>query len=117
MATGASTADLAIILIDAHCQPEVLPRSPGVMLLSRILLGIRHFVVAINKMDLVGLTDQTVYDAIQKEFTGFLHRIGGPLAQFIPISALRTAITWLLPLKRPLVQGSGSFGISGGTCR
>ena len=45
-----------------------------------------HFVVAINKMDLVGF-DQAIYDAIVTEFTGFLHRIGGPKALFIPISA------------------------------
>jgi len=83
MATGASTADLAIILIDAR--NGVLPQSRRHAFIAN-LLGIRHFVVAINKMDLVGF-DQAVYDAIHKEFTGFLHRIGGPLAQFIPISA------------------------------
>src|SRR4051812_26654668 len=83
MATGASTADLAIILIDAR--NGVLPQSRRHAFIAN-LLGIRHFVVAINKMDLVGF-DQAVYDAILTEFTGFLHRIGGPLAQFIPISA------------------------------
>jgi sulfate adenylyltransferase large subunit len=83
MATGASTADLAIILIDAR--NGVLPQSRRHAFIAN-LLGIRHFVVAINKMDLVGF-DRTVYDSILNEFTGFLHKIGGPLAQFIPISA------------------------------
>jgi sulfate adenylyltransferase large subunit len=83
MATGASTADLAIILIDAR--NGVLPQSRRHAFIAN-LLGIRHFVVAINKMDLVGFS-QSIYDAINAEFTGFLKRIGGPRAQFIPISA------------------------------
>ena len=83
MATGASTADLAIILIDAR--NGVLPQSRRHAFIAN-LLGIRHFVVAINKMDLVGF-DQAVYNTILEEFAGFLHRIGAPLAQFIPISA------------------------------
>src|SRR3978361_1454694 len=83
MATGASTADLAIILIDAR--NGVLPQSRRHAFIAN-LLGIRHFVVAINKMDLVGF-DKAVYDAILNEFTEFLHKIGGPVAQFVPISA------------------------------
>jgi len=83
MATGASTSDLAIILIDAR--NGVLPQSRRHAFIAN-LLGIRHFVVAINKMDLVGF-DRTVYDAVSAEFTGFLKRIGGPKALFIPISA------------------------------
>jgi sulfate adenylyltransferase large subunit len=50
------------------------------------LLGIRHFVVAINKMDLIGF-DEAVYNAIRDEFTTFLGKIGAPDALFIPISA------------------------------
>jgi sulfate adenylyltransferase large subunit len=83
MATGASTADLAIILIDAR--NGVLPQSRRHAFIAN-LLGIKHFVVAINKMDLVGF-DQTVYDAIRNEFTGFMDRIGAPPPLFIPISA------------------------------
>ena len=74
MATGASTADLAIILIDAR--NGVLPQSRRHAFIAN-LLGIQHFVVAINKMDLVGF-DKDVYDAIVAEFTGFLSRIGAP---------------------------------------
>ena len=83
MATGASTADLAIILIDAR--NGVLPQSRRHAFIAN-LLGIRHFVVAINKMDLVGF-DQAVYDQIRLEFTGFMQRIGAPAPLFIPISA------------------------------
>jgi sulfate adenylyltransferase large subunit len=83
MATGASTAHLAIILIDAR--NGVLPQSRRHAFIAH-LLGIRHFVVAINKMDLVGF-DESVYDAIRHEFRGFLKQIGAPDALFIPISA------------------------------
>src|ERR1700723_3663727 len=83
MATGASTADLAIILIDAR--NGVLPQSRRHAFIAN-LLGIKHFVVTINKMDLVGF-DKAVYDAIVGEFTGFLSHIGAPNALFIPISA------------------------------
>jgi sulfate adenylyltransferase large subunit len=83
MATGASTADLTIILIDAR--NGVLPQSRRHAFIAN-LLGIRHFVVAINKMDLVGF-DEAIYDAIRHEFTAFLKQIGAPEALFIPISA------------------------------
>src|SRR5947209_7187959 len=83
MATGASTADLAIILIDAR--NGVLPQSRRHAFIAN-LLGIKHFVVAINKMDLVGF-DEEVYDRIRIEFTSFMQRIGAPAPLFIPISA------------------------------
>jgi sulfate adenylyltransferase large subunit len=83
MATGASTSELAIILIDAR--NGVLPQSRRHAFIAN-LLGIRHFVVAINKMDLVEF-DEAVYDRIRVEFTGFMQRIGAPAPLFIPISA------------------------------
>jgi sulfate adenylyltransferase large subunit len=83
MATGASTSDLAIILIDAR--NGVLPQSRRHAFIAN-LLGIKHFVVAINKMDLVDF-DEGVYNEIQTEFTGFMQRIGAPAPLFIPISA------------------------------
>jgi sulfate adenylyltransferase large subunit len=83
MATGASTSDLAIILIDAR--NGVLQQSRRHAFIAN-LLGIKHFVVAINKMDLVGF-DQAVYDAIRIEFTEFMKRINAPAPLFIPISA------------------------------
>src|SRR6202000_93889 len=83
MATGASTADVAIVLVDAR--NGVLQQSRRHAFIAN-LLGIQHFVVAINKMDLVGF-DEAVYDAIRTEFTGFMQRIGAPAPLFIPISA------------------------------
>jgi len=83
MATGASTADLAIILIDAR--NGVLPQSRRHAFIAR-LLGIREFVVAVNKMDLVGF-DEALFNSIRDEFTDFLARIEAPQAVFIPISA------------------------------
>src|SRR5438105_15773718 len=74
MATGASTADLAIILIDAR--NGVLPQSRRHAFIAN-LLGIRHFVVAINKMDLTGF-DRGVYDNIRREFTSFMGQIKAP---------------------------------------
>src|SRR5438094_8919608 len=71
MATGASTADLAIILIDAR--NGVLQQSRRHAFIAN-LLGIRHFVVAINKMDLVGF-DEALYERIRAEFTAFMQRI------------------------------------------
>src|SRR6201998_543187 len=67
MASGASTSELAIILIDAR--NGVLRQSRRHAFIAN-LLGIKHFVVAINKMDLVGF-DEAVYEKIRREFTGF----------------------------------------------
>ena len=83
MATGASTADLAIILIDAR--NGVLPQSRRHAFIAN-LLGIKHFVVAINKMDIVDFSE-AIYDKIRVEFSSFMKRIGAPAPLFIPISA------------------------------
>src|SRR5690348_8291172 len=84
MATGASTADLAIILIDAR--NGVLPQSRRHAYIAS-LLGIPNFVVAVNKMDLAGY-DETVFRGIEAEFADVLHRLGVQHAYFLPISAL-----------------------------
>lgn len=84
MATGASTADLAIILIDAR--NGVLPQSRRHAHIAS-LLGIRKLVVAINKMDLVGF-DQAVFDRICHEFQDFADRIHVAKPYFVPVSAL-----------------------------
>ncbi len=84
MATGASTAELAVILIDAR--NGVLPQSRRHAYISA-LLGIRHVVVAVNKMDLMGYS-QAVFEQIRDEFAAYLERIGVSGARFIPISAL-----------------------------
>jgi sulfate adenylyltransferase subunit 1 len=63
MATGASTADLAVILVDASRGVQVQTRRHAYIV---SLLGIRHVIVAVNKMDLVGY-DQAVFDRIRDE--------------------------------------------------
>ncbi len=85
MATGASTCQLAIILIDAR--HGVMPQTRRHSFIVS-LLGIRHIIVAINKMDLVGY-DRATYERIQQEYTGFVAKLGIPDVQFIPMSALR----------------------------
>ncbi len=85
MATGASTADLAIILIDAR--HGVLPQTKRHSFIVS-LLGIRHIVVAINKMDIVDY-DQTVFERIKADYIDFASRLELPDVHFMPISALK----------------------------
>jgi len=84
MATGASTASLAIILIDAR--KGLLPQSRRHAYISA-LLGIPHLVAAVNKMDLVDFSEE-VFRAIEAEFSSFCARLGRPATLSIPISAL-----------------------------
>ncbi len=88
MATGASTADLAVILIDAR--NGVLPQSRRHAYITS-LLGIPNFVIAVNKMDAVGY-DESVFRAIETEFRGFLTQLiaqqTAPYMYFLPMSAL-----------------------------
>jgi len=84
MATGASTAELAIILVDAR--QGVLPQTRRHSFIAS-LLGIGHIIVAINKMDLVDFAEQ-VFDQIRREYTDFASRLQVKDVQFIPISAL-----------------------------
>lgn len=84
MATGASTADLAVILIDAR--KGVLTQTRRHSYLAH-LLGIHHIVLAVNKMDLIGY-DQAQYDAILADYTNFAKSIGIDEFTAIPISGL-----------------------------
>ena len=85
MATGASTADLAIVLIDAR--HGVLAQSRRHAFIAT-LLGIRHLVIAVNKMDLVEYREE-VFRTISGDFGAFVGQIGNPPdLQFIPVSAL-----------------------------
>ena len=105
MVTGASTADLAVILLDAR--KGVLEQSKRHAFISA-LLGIPHLVVAINKMDLVEHAQER-FDELVREFEGFAHKLGGgPRAgasgrdiAYIPISALDGD---------NVVEGSGRMG-------
>jgi sulfate adenylyltransferase large subunit len=83
MATGASTADLAIILIDARL--GVQPQSRRHAYIAA-LLGIPRFVVAVNKMDLVEYSEE-VFSAIRGEFLEILRKLGVGDAYAVPISA------------------------------
>jgi len=83
MATGASTADLAIVLVDAR--QGVLRQTRRHSLIAS-LLGIRHVVVAVNKIDLVGF-DQAVFDRIVADYTAFARDLGFAQITPIPMSA------------------------------
>ncbi|WP_433338840.1 sulfate adenylyltransferase subunit 1 [Spirillospora sp. CA-294931] len=84
MVTGASTADLAIILVDAR--KGILEQSRRHAFLAT-LLKVPHLVVAVNKMDLVDY-DQATYEGILDEFTAFAAKLDIGDLTFIPISAL-----------------------------
>jgi bifunctional enzyme CysN/CysC len=85
MVTGASTADLAVILIDAR--KGVLTQTRRHSYLAH-LLGIRHIVLAVNKMDLIGY-DQAAYDAIVADYRAFAESIGIKGFTPIPISGFK----------------------------
>ena len=88
MATGASTCDLAIILIDARYGVQTQTKRHSFI---ASLLGIKHIVVAVNKMDLMDF-DQTVYDKIREDYLQFasgLELLDGDKVQFVPMSALK----------------------------
>jgi bifunctional enzyme CysN/CysC len=85
MATGASTADLAVVLVDAR---------KGLLTQTRRhtyicgLLGIRHVLLAVNKMDLVGY-DQGVFDTIEADYRALAAQMGIAEVSAVPLSALR----------------------------
>jgi bifunctional enzyme CysN/CysC len=84
MVTGASTADLALILVDAR--KGVLEQTRRHAFIAS-LLRVPHLVLCINKMDLVGF-DQAVFDNIREEFRQFSMKLDVQDLSFIPISAL-----------------------------
>ena len=84
MITGGSTANLAVILVDARTGVITQTRR-HTFLVS--LLGIKHVVLAVNKMDLVGF-DRAVFDSIVATFRAFTAPLGIPDVQCIPLSAL-----------------------------
>jgi bifunctional enzyme CysN/CysC len=84
MVTGASTADLALVLVDAR--NGIVEQSRRHAFLAS-LLRVPHLVVCINKMDLVGY-DQDVFDSIKNEFRAFAMKLDVTDLAFVPISAL-----------------------------
>ncbi|HVO90847.1 MAG TPA: sulfate adenylyltransferase subunit CysN [Casimicrobiaceae bacterium] len=101
MITGASTADLAVILIDAR---------KGVLTQTRRhsylvgLIGIRHVVLAVNKMDLVDYAEET-YARIVEDYRAFAQRIGLPDVAVVPIAAVHGDNIVTRSAKTPWYQG------------
>lgn len=84
MATGASTCDLAIILIDARYGVQVQTRRHSFIC---SLLGLKHIIVAVNKMDLVDYSQER-YQEIKKEYREFAESLNFSDVRFVPMSAL-----------------------------
>jgi bifunctional enzyme CysN/CysC len=85
MATGASSADLAIVLIDARKGVLTQTRRHSFIL---SLIGVKHVVLAVNKIDLMGY-EQAVFDGIEAEYRAFAKDLGFETLAAIPVSALR----------------------------
>jgi sulfate adenylyltransferase large subunit len=85
MVTGASTADLGLVLVDARQGLTEQSRRHAVIL---SLLRVPHLVLAVNKMDLVDY-DQETYNKIHEEFNSFATKLSIPDLEVIPISALK----------------------------
>jgi sulfate adenylyltransferase subunit 1 len=84
MVTGASTAEAAVVLIDAR--KGLLPQSRRHIYLTS-LLGMAEIIVAVNKMDLIGF-DEATFRAIRREVLDFAERLGTARVSFVPMSAL-----------------------------
>ncbi|HEV3239934.1 MAG TPA: sulfate adenylyltransferase subunit CysN [Casimicrobiaceae bacterium] len=85
MVTGASTADAAVLIVDARKGALTQTRRHAYIV---SLLGIRHIIVAVNKMDLVDYA-QPAFRAIDEELSAFATRVGLEHVTFIPVSALK----------------------------
>jgi bifunctional enzyme CysN/CysC len=101
MVTGASTADLAVILIDAR--KGVLTQTRRHSFLAH-LLGIRHIVLAVNKMDLVGY-DKAIFDRITLAYRAFASEIGITHFTPIPISGFKGDNITALSANTPWFRG------------
>ena len=120
MVTGASTADAAVILVDAT--KGLLPQSKRHLLIAH-LLGIRNVIVAVNKLDLAGYR-QDVFESVKDAFERFAAPLTIPNLLFIPMSALRgdmvvergAALAWyggptLLELLEAIETGTVDTGL------
>jgi bifunctional enzyme CysN/CysC len=85
MATGASNADLAVVLVDARKGLLQQTRRHSFIL---SLIGVRHVVVVVNKIDLVDY-DQAVFDQISEDYRAFANPLGFDTLEIIPVSALK----------------------------
>ncbi len=101
MVTGASTADAAILMVDARKGVLTQTRRHSYIV---SLLGIKHIIVAINKMDLVDFSEET-FETIKQEFGDFARRIHLEDVTFIPVSALDGDNVTALSDKMPWYKG------------
>ncbi|MWJ26923.1 sulfate adenylyltransferase subunit CysN [Halomonas sp. ZH2S] len=106
MATGASTASLAIILIDARYGVQTQTRRHSFI---ADLLGIQHLVIAINKMDLVGFSEAR-FEEIKAEYRQFATNLKAPDIHFVPMSALEGDNVVNVSERMPWYQHNGSPG-------
>ncbi|WCN09188.1 sulfate adenylyltransferase subunit CysN [Marinomonas mediterranea] len=110
MATGASTCDLAIILIDARYGVQTQTRRHSYI---AALLGIKHVVVAINKMDLVDFSEEK-FNEIRADYLAFVDQLGDRTPediQFVPMSALQGDNVVNLSEQTPWYQGQPLMAI------
>jgi bifunctional enzyme CysN/CysC len=101
MATGASTADLAIVIIDAR--KGILTQTRRHSLIAS-LLGVRHIVLAVNKMDMV-IYDEKIFRKIEKDYAALTAGFGFKEICAIPVSALRGDNVTALSANTPWYQG------------
>jgi len=101
MVTGASNCDLAIILIDARGGVKTQTRRHSFLV---SLLGIKHVIVAVNKMDLKKYSE-AVYEDIKKDYLEFSKQLNIPHIQFIPLSALDGDNVVNVSVKTPWYKG------------
>ena len=87
MVTGASTSEAAVILVDARHGVRTQTRRHSYVV---ALLGIRHVIVAVNKMDLV-LYSRSVFNQVRTDYLGFTAALGIPDVRFVPLCALTGA--------------------------
>ncbi|QNP41153.1 sulfate adenylyltransferase subunit CysN [Lysobacter solisilvae (ex Woo and Kim 2020)] len=106
MATGASTADVAVVLVDARKGLLTQTRRHSYIV---SLLGIRHVVLAVNKMDLVGY-DQAVFDAIVAGYRELAEQLGIDHVTAIPLSALKGDNLLQRSPNTPWYQGTSLLG-------
>jgi bifunctional enzyme CysN/CysC len=106
MVTGASTADAAVLMVDARKGVLVQTRRHSYLV---SLLGIRHVVVAINKMDLVDYSEK-VFQRIVDEYTAFARQIGLANVTFIPVSAFKGDNITAPSEKTPWYHGATLMG-------
>ncbi len=109
MVTGASQADVALLLVDAtrvdrSTQPATLLSQTKRHAAIVRLLGLRHIAVVVNKMDLFDF-DQQVFDDIAQAVTGLAHTLGLPVPQVFPVSALQGDNVVSLSERTPWYQG------------